>query len=192
MKYRSAALALMMCAVISITACGKETNAEPQSTEPVTAAVEIKDNTTLEQGVLFVGINSKNSPYISMDEEGKVEGFEIDLAKAIGELTMLDVKFVEMEYNGIYAELDVSRFDCVISAAQISNITDKVYDFSAPYYTDDTTGYEYGIVVKSGNNRLLNVLNKSIAILKDNGTMDALYDKWLTEEIVTDTQSQEE
>ena len=191
MKYRLAVLALMMWAVISITACGKEKNAEPESTEPVTAAVEVKDNTTLEQGVLLVGINSKKSPYISMNEEGRVEGFEIDLAKAIGELTMLEVKFVEMEYDGIYAELDVSRFDCVISAAQISDITDKVYDFSAPYYTDET-GCNYGIVVKSGNNRLLNVLNKSIAILKDNGTMESLYDEWLAEEIATDSQSQEE
>ena len=189
MKYKSVALALIMCAVISITACGKETNAEPESTESVTAAVEVKDNTTIERGILLVGINSNSSPYISKDEEGKVEGFEIDLMKAIGELTMLDVKFVEMEYKDIYAELDVSSFDCVISAVQLSYAIDKVYDFSAPYYKDDI-GYEYGIVVKSGNNRLLNVLNKSIAILKDNGTMDELYDKWFVDESETETQSQ--
>ena len=64
---------------------------------------------------------------------------------------------------------------------------DNVYDFSVPYYTDDN-GNNLGAVVKSGNNKLLNVLNKSIAVLKNNGKMDELSEKWFP---VEETSSEE-
>ena len=92
-----------------LAGCSKKTDVRPESTEASTAEVEVKSGTTIEDGVLLVGISS--SPYITEDEDGKVEGFEIDLAKAIGELTFLDVRFIKMKYTGIYAELDTSTFD---------------------------------------------------------------------------------
>ena len=89
-----------------------------------------------------------------------------------------------MKYTGIYAELDTSAFDCVISGIAISDIVDEVYDFSASYYTDEN-GNELAAVVKSGNNKLLNVLNKSIAILRNNGKLDELNEKWFPVEETT-------
>lgn len=178
---------LALCTT-ALTGCSKKTDAQPESTEAPTAEVEVKSGTTIEDGILLVGISS--SPYIDEAEDGKVEGFEIDLAKAIGGLTFLEVKFVRMDYSGIYAELDTSRFDCVISGVEITDAVDKVYDFSASYYTDDK-GRDIGAVVKSGNNRLLNVLNKSISILKSNGTMDELYEKWFAVDETDDGTTQE-
>ena len=43
----------------------------------------------------------------------------------------------------------------------------------------------YTAVVKSGNNKLLNVLNKSIAILRNNGKLDELNEKWFPVEETT-------
>ena len=174
-KFITLLLCMLALCTIALAGCSKKTDAQPESTEAPTAEVEVKSGTTIEDGILLVGISS--SPYIDEAEDGKVEGFEIDLAKAIGGLTFLEVKFVRMDYSGIYAELDTSSFDCVISGVEITDAVDKVYDFSASYYTDDK-GRDIGAVVKSGNNRLLNVLNKSISILKSNGTMDELYAKW--------------
>ena len=51
------------------------------------------------------------------------------------------------------------------------------------YY--DENGNELAAVVKSGNNKLLNVLNKSIAILKNNGKLDELNGKWFPVEETT-------
>lgn len=185
-------ITLLLCALAlcttALAGCSKKTDAQPESTEAPTAEVEVKSGTTIEDGILLVGISS--SPYIDEAEDGKVEGFEIDLAKAIGELTFLEVKFVRMDYSGIYAELDTSSFDCVISGVEITDAVDKVYDFSASYYTDDK-GNDIGAVVKSGNNRLLNVLNKSISILKSNGTMDELYKKWFAVDETDDGTTQE-
>lgn len=168
--------------IFVLAGCSKKTDVSVESTDAPTAEVEVKSATTIEDGILYVGIST--SPYITQDEDGKVEGFEIDLAKAIGELTFLDVKFVRMKYNDIYAELDTSSFDCVISGVEISDTVDKVYDFSVPYYTDEA-GHNIGAVVKSGNNKLLNVLNKSITILKNDGRLDELYDKWFPVEETT-------
>ena len=180
-KYFKYIVMLGLCLTV-LTGCSKKTDVRPESTEASTAEVEVKSGTTIEDGVLLVGISS--SPYITEDEDGKVEGFEIDLAKAIGELTFLDVRFIKMKYTGIYAELDTSAFDCVISGIAISDTVDEVYDFSASYYTDEN-GNELAAVVKSGNNKLLNVLNKSIAILKNNGKLDELNEKWFPVEETT-------
>ena len=174
-KFITLLLCTLALCMTALAGCSKKADAQPESTEAPTAEVEVKSGTTIEDGILLVGISS--SPYIDEAEDGMVEGFEIDLAKAIGELTFLEVKFVRMDYSGIYAELDTSSFDCVISGVEITDAVDKVYDFSVSYYTDDK-GHDIGAVVKSGNNRLLNVLNKSISILKSNGTMDELYAKW--------------
>lgn len=187
-KFITLLLCTLALCTTALAGCSKKTDAQPESTEAPTAEVEVKSGTTIEDGILLVGISS--SPYIDEAEDGKVEGFEIDLAKAIGELTFLEVKFVRMDYSGIYAELDTSSFDCVISGVEITDAVDKVYDFSASYYTDDK-GNDIGAVVKSGNNRLLNVLNKSISILKSNGTMDELYKKWFAVDETDDGTTQE-
>ena len=187
-KFITLLLCMLALCMTALAGCSKKTDAQPESTEAPTAEVEVKSGTTIEDGVLLVGISS--SPYIEEAEDGKVEGFEIDLAKAIGELTFLDVKFVKMDYNGIYAELDTSSFDCVMSGVEISDAVDKVYDFSVSYYTDDK-GHEIGAVVKSGNNRLLNVLNKSIVTLKSSGKMDELYEKWFVVDETGESTEQE-
>ena len=180
-KYFKYIVMFGLCLMV-LAGCSRKTDVQPESTEAPTAEVEVKSGTTIEDGVLLVGISS--SPYITEDEDGKVEGFEIDLAKAIGELTFLDVRFIKMKYTGIYAELDTSTFDCVISGIAISDTVDEVYDFSASYYTDEN-GNELAAVVKSGNNKLLNVLNKSIAILRNNGKLDELNEKWFPVEETT-------
>lgn len=187
-KFITLLLCTLTLCMTALAGCSKKTDAQPESTEAPTAEVEVKSGTTIEDGILLVGISS--SPYINEAEDGRVEGFEIDLAKAIGELTFLEVKFVKMDYNGIYAELDTSSFDCVMSGVEISDAVDKVYDFSVAYYTDDK-GHEIGAVVKSGNNRLLNVLNKSIVTLKSNGKMDELYEKWFAVDETGESTEQE-
>ena len=78
---------------------------------------------------------------------------EIDIANEIGNLTLSDVKFIEMDRNSRYAELDVSSFDCILSAVTVNEETDKVYDFSIPYLTDDA-GNQFAFLVKTGNNKL--------------------------------------
>lgn len=187
-RITSMMLSITLLCMTALAGCAKKTDAQPESTEAPTAEVEVKSGTTIEDGILLVGISS--SPYIDEAEDGKVEGFEIDLAKAIGELTFLEVKFVRMNYSGIYAELDTSSFDCIISGVEISDAVDKVYDFSVSYYTDDK-GHDIGAVVKSGNNRLLNVLNKSISILKSNGTMDELCAKWFVTDETDESTNQD-
>ena len=186
-KFITLLLCTLALCMAALAGCSKKTDAQPESTEAPTAEVEVKSGTTIEDGILLVGISS--SPYIDEAEDGKVEGFEIDLAKAIGELTFLEVKFVRMDYSGIYAELDTSSFDCVISGVEITDAVDKVYDFRR--HIIPMIGRDIGAVVKSGNNRLLNVLNKSISILKSNGTMDELYEKWFAVDETDDGTTQE-
>ena len=179
---------LSIALLASIMLCGcedKETSTPPvETTVMETAAIQVNDNTTIASGALYVGIYPDNSQYVTQLEDGSVEGYCIDLANAIGALTLLDVKFVMMEQKDLYAELDTSLYDCIISANEKTEVIDKVYDFSNVYLTDED-GTEYAIVTKTGNNRLLNMLNEALMTLKNDGSLDELWAKWFVEEEVT-------
>ncbi len=177
---RMLALVMALAMVFALAACSGGDKDKNNGTGSDNSLQAIKD-----RGVLRVGVK-EDVPNFGMrnTSTNEIEGFEIDLAKAIGELTFLDVRFIKMKYTGIYAELDTSAFDCVISGIAISDTVDEVYDFSASYYTDEN-GNELAAVVKSGNNKLLNVLNKSIAILSNNGKLDELNEKWFPVEETT-------
>ncbi len=190
-------LSVILITAIMLCACDKEETAAPtaETTTMETAAIQVNDNTTIAEGALYVGIYPDNSKFVTQLEDGSVEGYCIDLANAIGNLTLLDVKFVMMEQKDLYAELDTSLYDCIISANEKTEIVDKVYDFSNVYLTDEN-GTEYAIVTKTGNNRLLNLLNEALMMLKKDGTLDELWTKWFVEEEVTSedesgTQSEE-
>lgn len=179
---------LSACVLSAVLMCGcfgkKDEVVETTATEP--ASVETDRNTTLQRGVLLVGMYVEDNVFCTNLEDGTVEGFDVDLANAIGEYTYLEVKFVNMSRKGGYSDLDNGLYDCVISGVIKDDAVDKVYDFSAPYLSID--GNEYVIVTKTGNNRLLNVLNKSIGLLRENGRLDEIYTKWF----VTEEESSEE
>lgn len=184
----SLALSLLL-----MTGCGKEASAETETTtQPPTPSVVVNDGTLIDSDTFTVAIHPDSTDFISEMEDGKIEGFEIDLVNLIGEITMKEVKFVELKNRGMYADLDNSAFDCVISAVVINDDLDKVYDFSIPYFSfEDENGdtVEYAILVKAGNNRLLNVINHSIVLMKEEGTYAKLINKWFPEE---NTESSEE
>lgn len=179
-------LSIILITAIMLCACDKEETAAPttETTAMETAAIQVKDNTTIAEGALYVGIHPDNSAFVTLLEDGSVEGYCIDLANAIGALTLLDVKFVTMEQKELYAELDTSLYDCIISGNEKTEAVDKVYDFSNVYLTDEN-GTEYAIVTKTGNNRLLNLLNEALMMLKNDGSLDSLWTKWFAEEEVT-------
>ncbi|MCL2721464.1 MAG: transporter substrate-binding domain-containing protein [Treponema sp.] len=99
----------------------------------LTGCPEKSNNLTLKKGILLVGVNTNYQPInFILDDVVNLAGFEISLAKAIGEKLGLEVQFINAN-EGIYIHLGKDRSDCVISSVTITEHHLKSFNFSIPY-----------------------------------------------------------
>ena len=111
---RAAARALVL------TACGSSaTNGE----NPVKAA-----------GVLRVGTEGTYAPFSYHDPAtGELAGYDVDVARAVGDKLGVKVEFVETPWDSIFAALEANRFDVVANQVTITAERQAKYDLSEPY-----------------------------------------------------------
>jgi len=89
---------------------------------------------TLQQGVLSVGMEIGYPPMEYFDADGKTPiGFDVSMAKALAEKMGLQVKFVDTAWDGIFAGVDTSKYDCIISSVTINAARQAKHNFSKPY-----------------------------------------------------------
>ncbi|HDP24863.1 MAG TPA: transporter substrate-binding domain-containing protein [Deltaproteobacteria bacterium] len=88
------------------------------------------------QGVLRVGM-STFVPWAMKDKEGKLIGFEIDVAQRLARDMGVDVEFIPTKWSGIIPALLTGKFDIIIGGMGIRSERNIKVNFSIPY---DYTG----------------------------------------------------
>jgi len=74
-------------------------------------------------------------PFEYVNEQTKqIEGFDIDLFKAIAEKENLDVEFINVAFDPLLAGMAQGTYDAAISSITITEERAKVMLFSDPYY----------------------------------------------------------
>ncbi|WP_440590384.1 ABC transporter permease subunit [Mycolicibacterium mageritense] len=85
-------------------------------------------------GVLRVGTEGVYSPFSYHDPAtGQLVGYDVDVAKAVGEKLGVPVEFVETPWDSIFAALEAKRFDIVANEVTITPERQGKYDLSQPY-----------------------------------------------------------
>ncbi|AUI71672.1 transporter substrate-binding domain-containing protein [Companilactobacillus alimentarius] len=90
------------------------------------------NNDTKTQGTLTVGLEGTYAPY-SYRDDGKLKGFEVDLAKDIAKKLDLKTKFVPTKWDSLIAGLNSNTFDVVFNNVAKNPSRKKHYIFSTPY-----------------------------------------------------------
>jgi len=85
------------------------------------------------RGVLRVGLEGTYPPFNYQDSNGRLTGFEVDLAKALGARMGVSVEFHPAPFAGLLAALDIGRTDVVMDQITITPDRAKKYAFTAPY-----------------------------------------------------------
>ncbi|GAB3216736.1 ABC transporter permease subunit [Mycolicibacterium hippocampi] len=117
---RRALLAVLALVAVLLTACGPAAN---NSDEPVRSA-----------GVLRVGTEGVYAPFSYHDPvTGQLTGYDVDVARAVGERLGVPVEFVETPWDSIFAALEANRFDVVANQVTITPERQQLYDLSDPY-----------------------------------------------------------
>ncbi|MBQ7636665.1 MAG: amino acid ABC transporter substrate-binding protein [Lachnospiraceae bacterium] len=124
---------------VSLTAlagCGKQ--AEPDMLSRIQ-----KD------GKIVIATEGTWAPWTYHDEKDKLVGFDIEVAERVADKLGVKAEFVEGEWDGLLAGLEVGRYDIMANGVEITDERSEKYDFSTPY------GYiRTAIIVRGDDNRI--------------------------------------
>lgn len=121
---------LALTVVLGVTGCTTKTqgnNTASQKT-PSNLLETIKSN-----GKIRIGTEGTYAPFTFHDKDGKLTGFDVDIANEIAARLGVKAEFVETKWDGMFAGLDAKRFDAVINEVSIRPDREAKYDFSTPY-----------------------------------------------------------
>src|SRR4029079_2699237 len=104
-------------------------------------------------GVLRVGTEGVYSPFSDHDAAtNDLVGYDVDVAKAVGEKLGVRVEFVETPWDSIFAALEAKRFDVVANQVTINPERQGKYDLSQPYTVGE------GVIVTRANDNSIKTL----------------------------------
>lgn len=84
--------------------------------------------------VLRVGTEGTYAPFSFQDPTtGKLAGYDVDVAQAVGDKLGKKVEFVQTPWDSIFAALEANRFDVVANEVSITPERRSKYDLSEPY-----------------------------------------------------------
>lgn len=164
MKKTGIVLTSLLLMVGLVTGCGASGSAPSATSSSGSSSVSADVQAIKDRGVLKVGVKVDVPKFGYKDPStGKVDGFEIDLAKAIAKkITGTD----KIETTAVTAKtrgpvLDSGDVDMDISTFTITDERKKSYNFSDPYFTD---GVRLMVKKSSGFKSLKDLNGKTIGV----------------------------
>ena len=83
--------------------------------------------------ILNIGSDTTYPPHESINADGVVEGFDVDIVAEICKKINCQPNWVTTAWDGIFTALADGQFDMVVSGVTITDERDKTVDFSDPY-----------------------------------------------------------
>jgi lysine-arginine-ornithine-binding protein len=87
-----------------------------------------------ERSDVRIGVGGNYPPFSFIDENNRVQGFEIDLANALCARMKVRCEFVKQDWGDMIPALLANRFDAILSSMSITEERKKKVDFTRRYY----------------------------------------------------------
>ncbi|NSX06030.1 transporter substrate-binding domain-containing protein [Cupriavidus gilardii] len=84
-------------------------------------------------GVLKIGLEGTYPPFGYRGANNQLEGFDVDVARAVAGKLGVKPEFVTTEWSGIIAGLQAGKFDVIVNQVNVTPQRKQVLDFSKPY-----------------------------------------------------------
>lgn len=163
--------AVLLVAVVAfagvLVACGGDDATTTESSSPTpqaTSAADIAQQILgkapsglaaeiVERGSVLVSTDANYAPQSSVNKTtGELEGFDIDVALAMGEALGLDVEFKKVQWETVIPGLQTGKWNVSIGSMTITPEREETVDFTEPYYY--TSGQ---VFVKKGGPQIAGV-----------------------------------
>jgi len=83
---------------------------------------------------LRVGVEGAYPPFSEIGTDGKLKGFDIDIANAVCAQMKVECVFVQAEFDAMIPALRAKKFDAIVASMSITDERRKSVDFSDKYY----------------------------------------------------------
>jgi polar amino acid transport system substrate-binding protein len=93
-----------------------------------------------------IGTEGAYPPFNSMTADGKVIGFDVDIANALCAQMKAECEIVTQDWDGIIPGLVAKKYDAIIASMSITDERKQQVDFTNPYYKSALT-----FVAKAGS-----------------------------------------
>ncbi len=84
--------------------------------------------------IVRIGVEGAYPPFSWTTADGKLEGFDIDIAKALCKAMGVEYKLVPQDWDGIIPALLAKKYDCIIASMSITEKRKKKVAFTNKYY----------------------------------------------------------
>ncbi len=81
-----------------------------------------------------IGVEGAYPPFSWIEPDGTLAGFDIDIAKALGEAMGAEVVLVVQDWDGMIPALLARKYDCIIASMSATEERKKKVAFSDKYY----------------------------------------------------------
>lgn len=146
-KLLSTLLTVSMIAALAV-GCGNSSSGEDSgdSQDSSSDGAQTTYEKIMEKGVMTVGTEGTYQPFTYHDENDELTGYDVEVAKAIGEKMGVEVEFSEITWEGLLASLDNGTVDLVLNQVGVTDEREEKYDFTDPYL------YSYIALITTGDN----------------------------------------
>jgi polar amino acid transport system substrate-binding protein len=86
------------------------------------------------EGMLRVGMDASYPPFENVDERGQFSGLDVDLSQALAQRWGVQVRWVNVHFDGLYDALRSDKFDLIISALPYDRTMTRDLAYSQSYF----------------------------------------------------------